>query len=77
MLDDNVSRFGRREMLFDDESGASEDTESMPETTPRPKRGRCRLERFIPIGNCTSRGEEEFWDYEKLCTACQGVYMLR
>lgn len=34
------------------------------------------LERFIPVGNCTFRGEEEFWDYEKLCTACQGLFGL-
>lgn len=33
-------------------------------------------DRFIAVGNCTSRGDEEVWGHEKLCTACQGIYML-
>lgn len=33
-------------------------------------------EKFVPVGNCTQRGDEEIWGYEKLCTACQGVYIL-
>lgn len=32
-------------------------------------------EKFIPVGN-TSRGDEEMWGYEKLCTTCYGVYLL-
>ncbi|KAI6189607.1 hypothetical protein M3Y97_00026900 [Aphelenchoides bicaudatus] len=68
-----------RRQFFDTTSGddsAAEDAEPLPEPMPKSQKRGCRLERFIPIGNCTSRGEEEFWDYEKLCTACQGVYML-
>ncbi|CAD5226257.1 unnamed protein product [Bursaphelenchus okinawaensis] len=36
----------------------------------------CSLDRFITIGNCTSRGDEEVMDHEKLCTACQGIFVL-
>ncbi|VDD96598.1 unnamed protein product [Enterobius vermicularis] len=36
----------------------------------------CSLEQFIPVTNCTPRGEEEIWGHGKLCTACHGVYTL-
>jgi hypothetical protein len=81
ILDESLGgRQMSRRQFFDgtsgDDSAANEDTESLSEPAPKAQRRGCRLERFIPIGNCTSRGEEEFWEYEKLCTACQGVYML-
>ncbi|KAI6186926.1 hypothetical protein M3Y98_00186400 [Aphelenchoides besseyi] len=34
------------------------------------------VERFVPIGNCTLRGEEMWDDFEKLCSSCNGVYSL-
>uniref|UniRef100_A0AC34FH68 Uncharacterized protein n=1 Tax=Panagrolaimus sp. ES5 TaxID=591445 RepID=A0AC34FH68_9BILA len=56
--------------LYD--SGPAEVQEGKPENW---KSG-CYLEKFVPVGNCTQRGDEEIWGYEKLCTACQGVYIL-
>ncbi|MFH4976629.1 hypothetical protein AB6A40_003338 [Gnathostoma spinigerum] len=44
--------------------------------TPRSFAPPCFLEKFVPLANCTPRGEEEFWGYQKLCTACSGVYLL-
>ncbi|KAI6213882.1 hypothetical protein M3Y94_00203700 [Aphelenchoides besseyi] len=34
------------------------------------------LERFVPIGNCTLRGDEMWDDVETLCSSCNGVYSL-
>ncbi|CAD5229896.1 unnamed protein product [Bursaphelenchus xylophilus] len=33
-------------------------------------------EKFITIGNCTVRGDEEVLDHEKLCSACQGIFVM-
>ncbi|KAL3083046.1 hypothetical protein niasHS_010848 [Heterodera schachtii] len=44
--------------------------------TQRIRRNGCHLERFVPIGNCTKHGFEEAMGDEKLCTACQGIYVL-
>uniref|UniRef100_A0A183CRQ8 Beta-microseminoprotein n=1 Tax=Globodera pallida TaxID=36090 RepID=A0A183CRQ8_GLOPA len=42
----------------------------------RLRRSGCYLEKFVPIGNCTKHGFEESFGDEKLCTACQGIYVL-
>uniref|UniRef100_A0A914WB27 Uncharacterized protein n=1 Tax=Plectus sambesii TaxID=2011161 RepID=A0A914WB27_9BILA len=39
-------------------------------------KGACYLDKFIALGNCSQRGDEEVWGYEKLCSACHGVYLM-
>ncbi|EFO16099.1 hypothetical protein LOAG_12409 [Loa loa] len=36
----------------------------------------CQLGMFIPVGKCIQQGAEEYEEHSKLCTSCQGVYML-
>ncbi|XGW03670.1 hypothetical protein V3C99_015108 [Haemonchus contortus] len=38
--------------------------------------GRCALETFVPLGNCTEPGDEVSWAHEQLCSMCRGIYML-
>uniref|UniRef100_A0A0N5AEE9 CTCK domain-containing protein n=1 Tax=Syphacia muris TaxID=451379 RepID=A0A0N5AEE9_9BILA len=45
-------------------------SETVDQTSP------CRLEQFVPVGNCTLRGSEEVDGYEKLCSSCHGIYIL-
>uniref|UniRef100_A0A914BVX3 Uncharacterized protein n=1 Tax=Acrobeloides nanus TaxID=290746 RepID=A0A914BVX3_9BILA len=73
-VQDNAKKFFNRNNIDKplNDSGPPE----VQEGRPIRSRSGCYLEKFITVGNCTSRGEEEIWGYEKLCSACQGVYLM-
>uniref|UniRef100_A0A915E625 Spaetzle domain-containing protein n=1 Tax=Ditylenchus dipsaci TaxID=166011 RepID=A0A915E625_9BILA len=59
----------------DEQEIDKEDVNKKNEKKKTKKQG-CYLENFISVGNCTHNGEEEKEGHSKLCTACQGVYIL-